>query len=519
MSLLGCVVLLGAQPGISGEIVKIEKVGRPADGAAPETGLPMVDTLFTHVNEQVNMQDFHMGMGLSWGDYNNDGLPDLFVSGYHRHPDLLYRNKGDGTFTHTETDALIHDYVDGGRRAAGFGCAWGDYNNDGLLDLFVANVNGQQDYLWKNKGDGTFTQVAPEVGMADDKNEYGVAWGDYNGDGWLDLYLTTGENDMLYHNLGNGRFVEVAKSVGIVDTAPGFGVAWGDYDGDGDLDIYVANNGNRSDILYRNNGNGTFTNVSNEAGIKDEKDGMGVAWADIDNDGDLDVYVGNYADQQDFMYRNNGNGTFTQVAEEIGMRHGGKGRGVAWGDFDNDGDFDLIVANDAGQKPYLFRNNANGTFSEGAYPYGIIHGGWGIGAAWVDYDNDGDMDAYIGTQVTHVDFLWRNETKGPFNWIKVNPQTCGAFSKEGGDTGCKWRLAIGAWVEVDMDGGADFKKGFGRYAAAHIGGGDGLAGSAQPLHVGTRQAKYVDIRVRFPNGKVVTMTKVPAKQMVTVKDR
>ncbi len=508
----GLSVFVGSA-GFAQDIVKIEKVGKPADGVAAETPAVLYeDTRFTLVTEEANVRDFHMGMGLTWGDYDGDGWIDLFVAGYYRHPDLLYQNKGDGTFRRRDTDAGVN-----ADRASGFGCAWGDYNNDGLLDLFVANVNGEQDFLWQNRGDSTFTQAATTSGMTDNNNEYGVAWGDYDGDGFLDLYLTTGDNDLLYHNNGNGRFHEVAKQSGIVDSAPGFGVAWGDYDNDGDLDIYVANNGNKSDFLYRNNGNGAFTNVSEEAGIKDSADGMGCAWADYDNDGWLDIYVANYGDQPDFLYHNNGNGTFTQAALQAGVQRGGKGRGAAWGDMDNDGDWDLLVANDAGQKPYLFRNNANGTFSEGAYALGITLGGWCIGASWADYDNDGDVDIYLGTQVTHVDFLWRNDDKKKFNWIKINPLTCGPFGRD--TDACKWRLAIGARVDVDLDGGGDFRPGVGRFVTAHVGGGDGLASGAIPLHFGTRQAKMVDVRVRYPNGKTVIYLKVPTNRMITVKDR
>ncbi len=521
------------RPAAAQQIVKVEKF-RP--GVQSETVVLPAHPRFTRIHDTF-IFDFHMGMGVAWGDYDGDGWPDLFISGYQRHPDLLYRNKGDGTLTHTETMAGI----DAGP-AAGFGCGWADYDNDGKLDLYVVNVNEQQDFMWKNNGDGTFRNVAAQVGMDQRTNNYGVAWGDYDGDGYLDLFLVGGnKQSILYHNMGNGTFMDVAAKCGMGDmNVAGFGAAWGDYDGDRDLDLYVTRGGN--DFLYRNNGNGTFTNVAAEAGIVESSSGQGVAWGDYDNDGDLDIYVANYSGQQDFLYRNTGDGTFVQVAEKVGMKDNLSGRGVVWADYDNDGDLDLFVANDQGQDLILYRNNGNGTFSNVTKETGL-EGGWCIGTAWADYDNDGDLDPFVGTQVTHVDLLYQNEDTGIYNWIKVNPLTAGAgaakqdygvcptcsrpldrpipgiSAREAATSGQAYRLAIGAWVEVDLDGGADFEKGPGRYVAALVGTGDGLANSAVPLHFGVGTAKTVDVRVSYPTGKVVKLTKVAVKQMITVKDR
>lgn len=494
------------------QIVKIEKQ-RPAPAAtAEDTADVETPKRFVLLQHAAGLTDFHMGMGTSWGDYNGDGFPDVFIAGYHRHPDILYRNKGDGTFAHADTDAGV---AAGGE--AGFGCAWADYDDDGDLDLYVVNANSQQDFLWQNNSDGTFKQVAQAVGMGEYSNNYGAAWTDYDGDGRLDLFLAGGEHNKLYHNLGNGTFSNVTAAAGLDETAPaGYGVAWGDYDGDKDMDLFVTSS--KSDHLYRNNGNGTFTNVTAEAGVADAANGMGAAFCDYDNDGDLDLYVANYGKAQDFLYRNNGDGTFAQVAEKSGMADAESGRGVAWGDYDNDGDFDLFVATDGGQLPLLYRNNGNGTFTHVTKPEGMASGGWGIGAAWVDYDNDGDVDLYLGTQVTHLDLLFHNRDTGVSGWIKINPLA--QCPQPTDDTGpAKYRLAIGARVEIDLDGGANFAKGPGRYITATVGSGDGLAGQAIPVHFGVGSAKNVDVRVTFPTGHVVRSPKIPVRQTLTVKDR
>ena len=531
-ALMAC-FMLSVSPAFGQQIVKIEKV-RSGAVAVEDTAPASERPRFTRIKDTWAW-DFHMGMGASWGDYNVDGLPDLFVSGYYRHPDLLYRNKGDGTFAKAETEAG----VDAGR-AAGFGCGWADYDNDGDQDLYVVNVNEEPDFLWQNDGEGHFRNVAAEAGMGQKGNHYGAAWADFDGDAHLDLFLVGGAQNALFQNRGNGTFLDIAAGAGIVESSvQGYGVAWGDYDGDKDLDIYVTRGG--QDFLYRNNGNGTFKNVAADVGMAENVNGQGAAWGDYDNDGDLDLYVANYGDAQDFLYRNNGDGTFAQVAEKSGMRDSLRGRGVAWGDYDNDGDLDLVVANDASQPLTLYRNNGDGTFANVAKQEGL-EGGWCIGAGWADYDNDGDLDLFIGTQVTHVDLFYRNEDTGANGWIKVNPLTRGAargraqvvecphcgtkfnpatreiVKSDAGD-GAPYRLAIGAWVEIDLDGGADFRKGPGRYVAALVGAGDGLGNSAIPVHLGVGKAKQVDVRVTYPTGRVVTAAKAPVHQTVTVKDQ
>jgi len=254
--------------------------------------------------------------------------------------------------------------------------AWGDYDGDGDLDMAVGNYN-QQNYLYVNNGDGTFAEQA-QFGTG---KTYAVAWGDCDNDGDLDIAVGNGlyEQNYLYINNGDGTFTESAQ----FGTGYNRSVAWGDYDNDGDIDLAVGNY-NQQNYLYVNNGDGTFTEQA-QFGTADT---ASVAWGDYDNDGDLDLAVGNYFNQQNYLYVNNGDGTFTEQAQ-FGT---GYTFSVAWGDYDNDGDLDLAVGNHDNQQNYLYVNNGDGTFTESAQ--------FGMGntrsVAWDDYDNDGDLDLAVG---------------------------------------------------------------------------------------------------------------------------
>ena len=238
------------------------------------------------------------------------------------------------------------------------GVAWGDYDSDGDLDLYLSKDNSPNK-LYRNNGNGTFTNVGGTSGTANNGVGRGVAWGDYDSDGDLDLHLANEGPNRLYGNNGDGTFAEVGGASGTADGGIGRGAAWGDYDNDGFLDLYLANNGvNR---LYHNEWNGTFTDVGASSGTADAGNGVGVAWADYDSDGDLDLYLAN-DNGTNRLFRNNGNGAFPEVAAAAGCSDTGRSSGVAWGDYDNDGDLDLYVAK-YGTANRLFRNNGDGTFS------------------------------------------------------------------------------------------------------------------------------------------------------------
>jgi hypothetical protein len=325
----------------------------------------------------------------------------------------------------------------------GGGVAWIDYNNDGFPDLFFVNGSTFEQWkrgdsprstLYRNKGDGTFTDSSAGSGLDKTGWGMGVCVGDYDNDGFDDLYVTYYGGNVLYHNNGNGTFSDVTDKAGVRGHGWGMGCAFGDYDNDGRLDLYVADYvdvdinqlaepgsaptctyrgiatfcgprglpGGR-DILFHNNGDGTFADVTERAGIdRDSYYGLGVVWGDYDKDGWQDIYVANDSTPS-ALYHNNGDGTFTDVGVEAGVAYGGEGQeqagmGTDFGDYDNDGWMDLVKGNFSDDTKNVYHNNHDGTFTDVAYEAGIGGVGWlfcTFGAKFLDYDNDGWKDILL----------------------------------------------------------------------------------------------------------------------------
>ena len=326
--------------------------------------------------------------GVCLFDYNNDGLLDIyFVNGstldkYRNGTpsdwnSRLYRNNGDHTFTDVTDRAGV------GNRAWGMGCTAGDLNNDGWVDLYVTNLG--TNVLYRNNGDGTFTEISQKSGTAHKGWNTGCAWGDFDGDGFLDLYVANyvdfdaanpplsgsgmycvymglsvmcgprglkPARGVLYHNNGDETFTDVTDKSGVGSQQYySLGVSTGDYNNDGHLDIAVAND-STPNFLFRNRGDGTFDEVALRAGVAFNEDGrsqacMGIDFGDYDNDGWLDLFVTNFSEDTNTLYHNEGNGLFTDVTAQSG--HGDSYSFMKWGtkfvDFDNDGFKDIFVAN------------------------------------------------------------------------------------------------------------------------------------------------------------------------------
>jgi hypothetical protein len=318
----------------------------------------------------------------------------------------------------------------------GSGCAFLDYDNDGWLDIYLCNGAPLPGYrgprplnaLFHNNRDGTFTDVTQAAGVGCARYSIGCAAGDYDNDGFLDLYLCCFGKNVLYHNNGNGTFSDVTDHAGVGDPRFSSSAAWGDYDGDGFLDLYVANYvkyrldrdlwcskfpGHKSycgptlyppevDTLYHNNHDGTFTDVSEAAGIRARaENGLGVLWLDYNEDSRPDIFV---ADDQtpNLLWRNDGNGHFTDVGTEAGVAYGEMGNaqagmGVDAGDYDNDGRVDLLVTTFS-QEPKALYHNEGGRFRDMSFPAGVgaatlLYLGFGTG--FLDYDNDGWLDLFF----------------------------------------------------------------------------------------------------------------------------
>lgn len=334
---------------------------------------------------------------LAWGDFDGDDFPDLFLIGEGEY--FLFRNDRGKLVDVTEASGIP-------RFGRGRAAAWGDFNGDGHLDLYV--VNEGQDFLLRNEG-GTFREVAAASGIVEHASGRAAVWGDFNGDGHLDLYVVNDGQDVLYRNRGDGTFAALdPTSAGLTEDAKGRAAAWGDFDKDGRLDLYVANEG--PDFLYRNLGGGRFQNIAPSAGILQEGISTDVAWFDFDGDGRLDVFV--VREGQDVLYRNRGDGTFTVVDPEVaGYADEGSDGVLAVADFDGDGRPDVFVAK-AGIV-FLFRNRGDGTFGQivGKPGFAIVPVSLPRGAAWIDFDRDGRMDLFLaGDDGTHA--LYRGQVGG-----------------------------------------------------------------------------------------------------------
>jgi hypothetical protein len=293
------------------------------------------------------------------GDYNNDGWFDLLIGQYSGGFLALFKNNGDGTFTNL---AKVSSMMQG-RVPYPSGAGWVDYNNDGWLDLFVGDTTGNQSSaLFYNNGDQTFSP-APSAGLTSPGfGVNGAAWADYDNDGYPDLFATAipGGN-LLYHNKGDGTFTRVTGSPATTEPlVVSIGCAWGDYDNDGYPDLFVANgDGNNQNYLYHNQGNGTFKKVTQGALATTAMSSQGCGWGDYDNDGFLDLFVSNWSSTgTNVLYHNNGDGTFTAVSLGSLTSDVGSFGCCGWADYDNDGFLDLFVANATG-KNLLYRNNGN----------------------------------------------------------------------------------------------------------------------------------------------------------------
>ena len=353
--------------------------------------------VLTDVTTAAGVGDTGYGMGCVAADYDNDGDSDLYVTNFGGN--LLYRNNGDGTFA----DATVHAGVGNGQKWSS-SCAFVDYDHDGNLDLYVVNYldydiakdrdwrdpRGQRVYanpqvyagisdtLYKNNGDGTFTDVTRQAGVYNDEGKgLGVTCGDYDNDGRIDIYVANDTTpNFLYRNAGNGRFVDIGPFVGVAYNEHGvaeggMGVDFGDYNNDGALDIFVTNFSNETNTLYHNTTDGALIDFTNIAGLGEVsflKLAFGTKFFDADNDGALDLFVANghlyptesdaleYA-QTDQLFINTGEETFVDISEQSGEYFSTKrvGRGAAFGDYDNDGDTDIFVVN-LNKEGILLRN-------------------------------------------------------------------------------------------------------------------------------------------------------------------
>ncbi len=360
--------------------------------------------------------------GIAWIDYDNDGDDDLFItisySSGISSKDMLYQNNGDGTFTQILTGNLVSE------EGTGRNSTWGDYDNDGLVDVFVSNQG--ETLLYKNMGNGSFTKVLtiPTTSYSSDSDHSGGAWGDYNSDGFLDLFLASyklndNARNVLFTNNKDGSFSMNSVTDVISANGPSMDPAWIDYDNNGTLDLFVPNYYG-TNFLYSNAGDGTFKNISTTALTSQLSDAVGSSWADYDNDGDFDVLIQINVNTPNLFYENNGDGTFTNKGNELSTA---SSTSAAWGDFNNDGWIDLVMVGSGMEgKTKLFKNNGDKTFTDVSAQQGITNTNYSWAVAWSDYDKNGFLDFFIanafGNNLPANDILYRNTPNGN-GWVNI----------------------------------------------------------------------------------------------------
>ena len=308
--------------------------------------------------------------------------------------------------------------------ATGFGVPFSrgvsvaDYNNDGFDDIFITRKN-QPNILFKNLGDGRFADATAEAALFAIGDYNQTVWADFDNDGDVDFYLTTEteSRNRLYVNNGDGTFTDITdqSGLGLIDFT--VSAIWGDVNGDGFLDLFVFLL-TKDDRFFLNNGDGTFTDYTSTAGIGQYRLSMGATFIDFDNDKDLDLYVAHDGHSGNFLYENDGQGKFTDISESSGIYTESEGMGVSVGDFNNDGWADIYLTNRL--ENFLFRNDGGTGFTEIGDSAGIDDLGMGWGVSWLDFDNDGFLDLYIGNDSDfspEPNVLYRNQGDETFSIV------------------------------------------------------------------------------------------------------
>jgi hypothetical protein len=501
------------------------------------------------------------GCGAAFVDYDDDGWLDIFlVNGTRFETNFpsgsepvsrLYKNNRDGTFTDVTVKAGV------ARHGWGQGVCAGDFNNDGHVDLFVSYWGDCS--LWRNNGNGTFTDVAEKAGVTTRTKtglkrwNTGCAFVDYDLDGHLDLYIGNyidfdpktaplpesgpclyeglvvacgppglqGGRDILFHNNGNGTFTDVSAQAGILKKQGTYslGVLVGDFDNDGWPDIYVADDSAPS-TLFKNNHDGTFTDVALEAGVAFGADGktqagMGVSAADVFGNGRLEIVKTNFAGDTSTLYKNLGDDNFEDMTYQAGLGRNTRflGWGVSFLDFDNDGWPDIITCNghvypevrekasESGyrERKVLYKNLGDGKFKDVSLEAGpgITEMVPGRGCAVGDFDNDGNLDVLVNC-VNDVPQLLRCESTLNNNWLKV--KIVGVKSNRSG---------IGARIFCKPEGQH-------QQMDEVRSGGSYISQSDLRVHFGLAKAAKADIEIHWPSGVVDKLTGVKANQVLTV---
>ena len=372
--------------------------------------------------------------GSAWGDYNNDGYPDLYVSSpVHNH---LYKNNKNGSFTQVFNDPSVTTTINSSFR----GCSFADYNNDGFVDIYttVWDGGGANSFLFKNDGKGHFVKTTA-LPTQESIATMAVGWADLDNDGKADLVMSNYSGDAhIFFNEGKDSFSELTKGV-IVNTKMGAtGIAFSDFNDDGFTDVFFSNEGKQ--YLFINNGNRTFSLASNDVTLFSDL-GRGCTWGDYDNDGDMDLFIASRNSYNSALFRNDGAGKFTDITKTaFGASVKGDYEGSNFVDIDNDGWLDLFVNAWTGTPNLVYMNNGDGTFTRNSASVldtaGISSSNEGTGSSWADIDQDGDMDCFISSIADGQSVLMKNGGSGN-NYLAIN---CAGVTSNKSALGAKIRI-------------------------------------------------------------------------------
>ena len=443
------------------------------------------------------------GRSANFVDVNGDGWDDIFIANGPQggQNNMLYLNNRDGGFNAITNDPIVQD------NGQSDGATFADVDNDGDLDAFVVTWYGEINFFYRNNGDGTFI-YEPDIEMGNTgTHSETAAWGDYDNDGFVDLYVSNSFNDLrnlLYHNLGDGQFERITSGEWTTSPRASRSIDWVDVDGDSDVDLFVTNESNTTNDLFINEStadSSIFIKNTNSALAQGGRSSAGSSWGDIDNDGDLDVFIANWRTQSNQLYRNNGNGNFEAINNNLSPNPGACSFGSSLADADNDGDLDLFVCNAFCNEThnFFYLNDGNGQFTMDTDNILSTDFGWTFGCAWGDYNNDGFQDIVWANceDDNQVNALYENDGNEN-NWFKLH--CVGTTSN---------RAAIHTIVraKANIDGEAVWQM---RHIAAQSG---YCSQNSLTVHFGLKDAEIIDsLVVEWPSGLKEVLTQLSVNQ-------
>jgi len=446
---------------------------------------------------------------VNWIDVNKDGYVDCFISNgpQHGQNNMLYINDQHGNFTAVTDDPIVQDHQPSD------GATFADIDNDGDEDAFIVNWYNLNNLAYLNNGDGTFTQVTEGPWVTQKGFSETASFGDYDNDGLVDLYVTNSEGskrNFLHHNAGNTALTPVMTGALVTDAATSRNVTWVDMDGDGDSDLFITNENNEQNQVYRNDGDGVFTKLNNLVLTATSVSTMSCCWGDTDNDGDLDVFLSNNGSVNQY-FRNDGDFVFTPILATDISTGTANAFGCAWADIDNDADLDLFVTHafktGTRLRNQLFLNDGTGHLTQENMEVVTQDLGWSYGCAFGDYDNNGFMDLAVATtrfgNTDEPNYLYHNEP---------NDNHYLMFALEGTASN---RSAIGAIVRVkaNITGQPVWQMREVSAQSSYCGQND------LRVHVGLGHTVEVDsVIIEWPSGNIEYMTQLQADQILHVKE-